>query len=55
MPINIKVANKYAQLITKLNPNLDDFDKKMILKALQEMYDLGFNDGLADNFIIQHS
>lgn len=54
MPINIKVANKYAKLIAKLNPNLSDFDKKLILKSLQEIYDLGFADGHAD-CIVKHS
>lgn len=51
MPTNIKVANKYAKLIAKLNSNLTDFDKRAILRALQEMYDLGFSDGLADYII----
>ena len=55
MPIDIKIANKYAKLIAKLNPNLNDFDKRTILRALQEIYDLGFADGLADNLINQHS
>lgn len=51
MPINAKVANKYTKLIAKLNPNLSDFDKKIILKSLQRMYDLGLADGHA-NYIV---
>lgn len=55
MTINTKVANKYAKLIAKLNPNLNDFDKRIILRALQEIYDLGFSDGLTDNIIAKYS
>lgn len=54
MPINVKVANYYAKLIAKLNPNLSDSDKKIILKSLQEIYDLGLADGYAD-YIVTHS
>lgn len=45
MPINIKARNEYDKLITKLNYNPSDFDKKVILESLQKMYNLGFDDG----------